>query len=248
MKSQLAESSSIRTMVLSTHELAGARGHQIGCSSVRTSVVQSDCSRVLRQQYSSSLHPQAGKDSFHFSVQQDSGTFSSSGPICDPSHSNPCSRSQKCNSRCTVLHKQSQPYSMADSSGNLKQSVLCLRDPPSGHVCHGGEQGDSSPCFSLPGRQRVGGRRPLIILGRLRTIVRLPSSPQSPQNPPEDQGLSGHHGDSHGIPTPVSTVAPVTTTTQSTSSHSPDRRSNVPIHPKHSTPSVPQRPSTIGRS
>ena len=43
MGSQLAESSSIRTMVtpriLSTHQLAGARGHQIGCSSVGTSVV-----------------------------------------------------------------------------------------------------------------------------------------------------------------------------------------------------------------
>ena len=216
--------------ILSTHQLAGAWGNRIGWSS---SVAQSDCSRVLRQQYSSSLHLQAGRDSFHFSVQQDSGTFSSSGSICDSSHSNPSSRSQECNSRCTLSDKQSQPYRMADSSGNLKQSVLCLKDPPSGHVRHGGEQDHSSLCFSLPGRQSLGGRHPLNILGWLRTSVRLPSSSHSPQNSPEDQGLSGHHSDSRGIPTPVSTVAPFTATTQSASSHTPDRRSTVPIHPKH---------------
>ena len=123
MGSQLAESSSIRTMVtpriIWTHQLAGARGNQIGYSSLGTSVAQSDCSRVLRQQYSSSLHPQAGMDSFHLSVQQDSGTFSYSGPICDSSHSNPSSRSQECDSRCSVSDKQSQPYRMAYSSGNL---------------------------------------------------------------------------------------------------------------------------------
>ena len=117
--------------ILSAHQLAGARGHRIGYSSVGTSVAQSDCSRVLWQQYSSSLHSQAGRDPFHLSVQQDSGTVSSSGPVCDSSHSNPSSRSQECDSRCTVSNKQSQPYRVEDSSGNITQSVLCRRDPPS---------------------------------------------------------------------------------------------------------------------
>ena len=42
---------------------------------------------------------------------------------------NPSSRSQECDSRCPVSNQQPQPYRMADSSRNLKQSVLCLRDP-----------------------------------------------------------------------------------------------------------------------
>ena len=190
MGSQLAESSSLRTVVsprfLSAHQLAGARGHPIGCTSVGTSVAQSDCSGVLWQQYSSSLHSQTGRDPFHISVQQNSETISSSGLVF--SHSNPSSWSQECDSRCNVSNQQPQSHRMEDSSGNLTQSVLCLRDPPIGHVRHGGEQGDSSLCFTLPGWQGLGGRCPIHILGRLRPSVRLPSSSHNAQNPPQDQG------------------------------------------------------------
>ena len=155
MGSQLAESSSLRTVVtprvLSAHQLAGARGHQIGYTLVGTAGAQSDCSGVLRQKYSSSLHSQTVRDPSHIFVQQNCGTISSSGPVCDSSHSNPSSRSQECDSRCTVSNQQPQSYRMEDSSGNLTQSVLCLREAPSGHVHHGAEQGDSSLCFTLPG-------------------------------------------------------------------------------------------------
>ena len=134
MGSQLAESSSLRTVVipriLSAHQLAGARGHQIGCTSVGNSVAQSDCSDILQKQYSSSPHSQTGRDPFHISVQQNSGTISSSGPVCDSFYSNPSSRSQECDSRCTVSNQQPRSYRMEDSSGNLTQFVICLRDPP----------------------------------------------------------------------------------------------------------------------
>ena len=247
MGSQLTESSSIRTVVtpriLSTHQLAGTQGHQTGCTSVGTSVAQSDCSGLLRQQYSSSLHSQTGRDPFHISVQQNSGTISTSEPVCDSSHSNPSSQSQQCDSRCTVSNQQPQFYRMEDSSGNLTQSVLCLRDPLSGHVCHSGDQGDSSLCFTLPGRQSLGGRYPLHILRRLRPSVRLPSSSHSPQNPPENQGLPRHHSDSHCFPTPVSAVASSATPTQP--SHTADQLSTVPIHCQHLLPSVPQRASAV---
>ena len=243
MGSQLAELSSLSTVIshriLSAHQLAGTWGHLIGCTSVGTSVEQSDCSVVLWRQYSSSLLSQTGRDPFHIFVQQNSGTISSSGPICDSSHSNPSS--QKCDSGCTISNQQLQSYRMEDSSGNLTQSVLCLWDPPSGHVRHNGEQGDSSLCFTMPRRQSLGGRHPLHIMGWLRPSVRLPSSSHSSQNPPEDQGLPQHHGDSHCFPAPASTVAPADTTTQPASSHTTDQHSTVPIHSQHFPPSIPQR-------
>ena len=97
MESQLARSSPLGTVaspgLRSAHQLARARGHPISCSSVGTSVAQSDCSRVVRQQYRSGLHPQTGRDPFHISVQQNSGTLSSSGPVRNTSHSNSPTRS-----------------------------------------------------------------------------------------------------------------------------------------------------------
>ena len=72
-------------------------------------------------------------------------------------------------------------------------------------------------------------------------VYAFPPAPIVPKTQ-EDQGLPRHHGDSRGIPTPF------TATTQSASSHTPDRCSTVPIHHKHSTPSVPQRSLTIGSS
>ena len=120
---------------------------------------------------------------------------------------------------------------------NLTQSVLGLRDPLSGHVRHSREQGDPSLCFSLPGRQRLGGRHPLHILGRLRPSLRLPSSSNSSQDPPKDKILSRHHSRPHCFPTPISAVAPSAISAQPASSRTADRHSSVPIHPQHSPPS-----------
>ena len=109
---------------------------------------------------------------------------------------------------------QSQSDRMEDSSRNLTQSVLCLRDPPSGHVRHDEEPGDSSLRFTLTGWQSLGGRHALHILGWLRPSLCLPSSSHPSQNSPENQGLPWHHGDSNCFPAPVSTVAPTATKTQ----------------------------------
>ena len=147
-----------------------------------------------------------------------------------------------------LSNQQPQSHRMEDSSGNLSQSDLCLSDPPSGHVRHGGEQGDSSLCFTLPGRQGLGGRCPIHILGRLSPSVLLPSSSHNARNPQEDQGLPRHHGDSHCFPALVLTVAPAATTTQPSSSHTADQRSTIPIHSQHSPPSVPQRASPVRSS
>ena len=135
--SQLARSSPLRTVVSSglqsAHQLAGTRSHPISCSQVGTTMDQSDGSRLLRQQYSSRSYTQAGRDPFHISVQQNSGTLSSSGPVWDSSHSNSpprnVTRSKECYRRCPVSTQQSKSDRMAASSGNLTQAVLCLRNP-----------------------------------------------------------------------------------------------------------------------
>ena len=80
--SQLARSSPLRTMVSpgfqSAHQLAGTRSHSTSCSPMGTALDQSDSLRLLRQQYGSSAHTQAGRDLFHITIQQNNGTLSSS--------------------------------------------------------------------------------------------------------------------------------------------------------------------------
>ena len=177
--------------------------------------------------------------------------FLSCGPVYDSSHSNhlPAARNVTADSLSRINSPSPTEWRIPQETVHNLFSVLGTSPPtPSGHVRHGGEQGDSTLCFTLPRRQSLGGRRPLHILGWLRPSVRLLSSSHSPQNPPEDQGLPQHHGDSRCLPTPISTVAPVTATTQSVSSHTADRRSTIPIHPQHLTPSVPQRSSTVESS
>ena len=146
MGSQLADLSSLRTVVtsrvLTTHQLAGTGSNTISHTSVGTSVAQSDCSNILRQQHSSCIHSQTRGNSFYFSVQQDIGNISPPGSVCDSSHSNPSSRSPECDSGHPVSNQQSQPHGVMASRGNLTQFVLCLQDSSSGHVRHCREQGD----------------------------------------------------------------------------------------------------------
>ena len=222
MGSQLADPSALRTMVpsrvLTTYQLAGTGSDPIIHTSVGTSVAQSDCSSLLWQQHGSSAHSQTRGNSFHISVQQDNGIISSSGSVCDSSHPHPSSGSPECDSGRPAPDQQPQPYRMVASCGNLTQSVLCFRDPSSGHVRHRGEQDDPSLHFTLPGRQSMGSRRPLHILGRLRPNLCLPTSPDSSPNPPKDQVFPWHHSGPHRFPTPISTVAPSATSAQPSSS------------------------------
>ena len=131
---------------------------------------------------------------------------------------------------------------MTASSIDLTQAVLCLREPPRGLVRHDGEPGEYNLHFTLPGRQSLSGRRPLHILGRLRSSVRLPSSYHSPLKSPEDQGLPRHHGDSDRLTALVSTVASPTTTTPPTSSHSADRHGSIQYFPNIRRPQFHREP------
>ena len=137
---------------------------------------------------------------------------------------------------------------MAPSNRNLKQSVLCIRNSPDRHICHSGEQGHASACFSLPGWQSVGGRRPVPILGRFRTSLCVSSGSHCPQNSPENQKISGHHGHHDCVTTSIQTVAPASSTVEYTSSNSSPGRQPVPVCAQLQTPPISPRSTAIGSS
>ena len=196
--SQLERPSDSRPMVSSgiptSYQLAGTGSHPTCVTSFGTSVAKSVGESLLRQQYRSSVHLQTGRNTFSVPVSQNSGTVRSPGSVCDNSSSYTSSRSQECYGRCSVPNQSTQPNRMAHPKRNLEQSVLCLRNSPDRHVCHSGEQGHARLCFSLLGRQSMGGRRPVPILGRFRTSLCVSSGSHCPQNSPENPKISGHHG------------------------------------------------------
>ena len=137
---------------------------------------------------------------------------------------------------------------MASSNRNLEQTVLCLRNSPDRHVCHSGEQGDARLCFSLPGRQSMGGRRPVPIMGRLGPSVCISSGSHCSQDSPENPKVPGHHGHHDRIPTSIPTVAPSSAPVEHTSSDPSHRRPTVPVCAQPPAPSIPPWSQTIGSS
>ena len=137
---------------------------------------------------------------------------------------------------------------MASSNLNLEQSVLCLRNSPDRHVCHSGEQGDARLCFSLPGRQSMGGRRPVPIMGRFGTSLCISSGSHCSQDSPENPKIPGHHGHHDGITTSIPTVGSTSSPVEHTSSDLSPRRPTVPVCAQPPTPSIPPRSQTIGSS
>ena len=135
---------------------------------------------------------------------------------------------------------------MASSSRDLIQSVLCLQDSSGGHVSHSGEQGDTDLRFTLPGRQGLGGRRPLHILGRFRGDLCLPSSSHISPNSGKYQVLQWHDSDPHSLTTPFSAVASTSTATQPMSSPSVTGSSVIPVRSQPPQASVPPRPQAVG--
>ena len=150
--------------------------------------------------------------------------------------------------RCSVPNQYTQPNRMAHPNRNLEQSVLCLRNSPDRHVCHSGEQGHARLCFSLPGRQSMGGRRPVPILGRLRTSLCVSSGSHYPQNSPENPKISGHHGHHDCVTTSIQTMAPSSSTVEHTSSNSSPGRQPVPVCAQPQTPPISLRSTAIGSS
>ena len=153
------------------------------------------------------------------------------------------------NVTANALSRLSQPSPTEwPSNRNLKQSVLCLRNSPDRHVCHSGEQGDARLCFSLPGRQSMGGKRPVPIMGRLGTSLCISSGSHCSQNSPENPKILGHHGHHDRITTSIPTVASTSSPVEHTSSDLSPRRPTVPVCAQPATPSIPPRSQTIGSS
>ena len=250
--SQLERPSDFRNMVTSrlptSYQLVGTRGDSTCSTSMGSSVETSDCESLLRQQYGSSIHPQTRGNTFPVPISKDSGTVQTPGSVCDNSHTHTPPRSQERHSRCSVPSQSTQSNRMASSNRNLEQTVLCLRNFPDRHVCHSGEQGDARLCFSLPGRQSMGGRRPVPIMGRLGPSICISSGSHCSQDSPENPKVPGHHGHLDRIPTSVTTVAPTSAPVEHTSSDPSYRRTTVPVCAQPPAPSIPPRSQTIGSS
>ena len=213
-----------------------------------SSVETSNCQSLLRQQYGSSIHPQTRGNTFTVPISKNSGTVQNSGLVFDNSHTHTPPRSQERHSRCSVPSQSTQSNRMAPSNRNLEQTVLCLRNSPDGYVCHSSEQGDARLCFSIPGRQSIGGKRPVPIMGWLGTSVCISSGSHCSQDSPENPKVPGHHGHHDRIPTSISAVAPYSAPVEHTSWDPSLRHPTVPICAQHTATSIPPRSQAIGSS
>ena len=74
--------------ITTLYPLARTGSHTTCATSLGTSVAQSICESLLRKQYSSSVHPQIGGNTFSVPVLQDPGTVRSPGSVCDNSPEN----------------------------------------------------------------------------------------------------------------------------------------------------------------
>ena len=238
----------VRSGIPTSYQLAGTGSHTTCVTSLGTSVAKSIGESLLRQQYGSSVHRQIGRNTFSVLVSQNSGTVRSPGSVCDNSSPYTSSRSQERYGRCSVPNQSTQPNWMAHPNRNLEQSVLCLRNSPDRHVCHSGEQGHARLCFSLPGRQSMGGRCPVPILGRFGTSLCISSGSHCPQNSPENPKISRHHGHHDCVTTSIPTVAPSSSTVEHTSSNPSPGRQPVPVCAQPQTPPISPRSKTIGSS
>ena len=96
--SQFERPSDFLTMVTSrlstSYQLVGIRSNPTCTTSMGSSVETSDCESLLRQQYSSSIHPQTEGNTFSAPLLQNSGTVRAPGSVCDNSHTYTPPRSQ----------------------------------------------------------------------------------------------------------------------------------------------------------
>ena len=204
--------------------------------------------RMLNRHTSSTIF---GMDTFSISVPQDSRIYSTAGQVRNNTCTYTSSGSPQCDSGCTVTTRQTQSHGMASTARDLKQSILCLQGCADEHVRHSGKQGDTDLCFTLPRQQGLGGRRPLHIVGWLRTDICIPSSSKRSPDSGKNQNVSRNDGESHRISGSVTAMAPTPVTTQCTNTHTTTGRGTVPVHsqPSHSQPSsasVPQRTKPVG--
>ena len=124
MGRQLERPSDFRPMfssgITTSYKLAGTGSHPTCATSLGTSVAKSICESLMRQQYSSSIHPQTGGNTFSVPVSQNPGTVQSPGSVCDNSSSYISPRSQERYGRCSVPNQSTQPNRMVHSNRNLE--------------------------------------------------------------------------------------------------------------------------------
>ena len=245
--SQLEEPTDLQNLVSTrfptSHQLVRTRSDSSSATSMGLSM-----EGLLRQQYGSSIHPQTRGYSFTSPVSQDSGIIPNPGSICDNSHTNTSPRSPERHRRCSVSSTPTQSNRMTSSNRNLEQTVLCLRNSPDQHVRHSGEQGDAHLCFSLPGRQSMGGRRPVPIMGRFGPGIRISSGSHCSKDSPENTEIPGHHGHPDSVSTPVTSVAPSVAPVEHTTPDTSVRHSTVPVCAQPPAASVAPRSQIIGSS
>ena len=250
--SQLEEPTDLRNLVSTrfptSHQLVRTRSDSSSAPSMGLSMEKSDCEGLLRQQYGRSIHAQTRGYPFTSPVSQDSGIIPNPGSICDNSHTNASPRSPERHRRYSVSSKSTQSNRMASSNRNLEQTVLCLRNSPDRQVRHNGEQGDAHLCFSLPGRQSMGGRRPVPIMGRFGPSICISSGSHCSKDSPENTEVPGHHGHPDSVSTPVTSMAPSVAPVEHTPPDTSVRRSTVPVCAQPPAASVPSRSQTIGSS
>ena len=109
-------------------------------------------------------------------------------------------------------------------------------------------RGNALLCFFLPGRQSMGGRRPVPIMVRLGTSLCISSGSHCSQDSPENPKIPGHHGHHDRITTSIPTVASTSSPVEHTSSDLSPRRPTVPVCAQPPAPSIPPRSQTIGSS
>ena len=220
------------------HKLVRDESSQTGGSPLWFPVARSDAPPVLRQQHDSCLHSETGGHQILDSVYQNSGTVK---PIGSPSHSSNSNSStgiSQHDSRCVVQNEQSQSYRMATTTGDLEQYILCLGKPSGRHVCHSSQQSGSHLCVSLPGRDSMGGRRPINLLGQFRFGVHVSTSCDSSQDPGQDSKVLRHAGHSDSVPESIQALASHSPKTEPTSSDTFTGRPTLPVPSSPSLSSV----------
>ena len=103
---------------ITSYPLARTVSHTTCATSLGTSVAQSICESLLRKQYSSSVHPQTGGNSFSVPDLLDPGTVRSPGSVCDNSPEIP--KSQGTTVIMTASQHPSRPW-------HLLLLQLCIR-------------------------------------------------------------------------------------------------------------------------
>ena len=126
---------------------------------------------------------------------------------------------------------------MATSQETLNSLFCALENPLVDMFATAAESG-SHLCVTLPGRDNMGGRRPINLLGQFRFSVHVFTSSDGSQGPGQDSKVLRHAGHSDSVPESNQALASHSPTTQPTSSDTFTGHPTVPVPSSPSTSSV----------